>query len=130
MGAKAMVQADPATPNANVGVALFVRIVQTLQRSRNVPGLMRIARQMPSLLANLPPLALHEHTKGQRLQQTGAGGVRDPVPRHQQPQQEEEEDGEDDEDDEEQQGEGGAEPGSRRIFKATDGKRGSNQAKA
>ena len=41
-----------------LGVRLFFRLLQSLQRSGHIHGLLRIAEQLPQLLAPLPPAAL------------------------------------------------------------------------
>jgi hypothetical protein len=44
--------------DVKVGLSLFFRILRSLKHGNNVLGLMRVARQLPQLLAAMPPLAL------------------------------------------------------------------------
>jgi hypothetical protein len=48
----------PLQLSIRVGVSLFFRLVRSLLRNNNRQGLMRVARQLPHLLSDMPPLAL------------------------------------------------------------------------
>ena len=49
---------DHLPVNAQIGIKLFFRLLRTLRFDRNPRVLAKVIKQMPKLLANMPPLAL------------------------------------------------------------------------
>lgn len=79
-----------------VGVSLFVRLLRKGAKGHNADGLRRMARQLPTLLANLPPMALAGCPAAPRRKPWHAAGGDE-----EQEEQDEEEEQEEDDDKEE-----------------------------
>lgn len=52
-----------AAPNlpASIGVVVFFRLLKSLEQRKNTPGLLKLIRQVPSMINNTPALSLSQH---------------------------------------------------------------------
>ena len=47
---------------ASIGVLVFFRLLKSLEKMRNTPGILKLIRQVPSMINNTPELYLSPHT--------------------------------------------------------------------
>lgn len=59
-----------ARPNlpASIGVVVFFRLLKSLQQRRNTAGILKLIRQIPSMINNTPALSLSPHLPAEELQ--------------------------------------------------------------
>lgn len=48
-------------PVARIGIVAFFRLLESLKRSQNTRGLLKLMRRVPGIIASLPPLALRRN---------------------------------------------------------------------